>query len=367
MAEINVDFLGKGQAQGEVAGRVYGSGGLNVGLMRPYFGDDGNVYATVYTKGDPKLESSYREVPINLHANAYSGVLRREEWLALDEAILPIAEYRLGGVQDLIDKGLTYNLGNAMGTTVLEHHTVGDAMEADLSMDAVTRTQGDRPVFKSVYLPIPIIHVDYEINLRVLEASRSLGNPLDTTSAERAARRVAEYLENMLFTDTDYSFGGGTIKSYVNFGDRNQVVLTTAWDDSTKTGANIVADVLSWKQESINNFHYGPWMIYIPTKYETVLDKDYDATTPGTTIRERIMKIGGIQGIKVVDTLADDNCLLVQMTSDVVRLVRGFGIQNIHWTTEGGMVNKFKVITIQVPQIRSDQNGRCGIVHAATA
>ncbi len=35
------------------------------------------------------------------------------------------------------------------------------------------------------YLPIPIIHVDYEINQRVLAASRSLDNISGTTSTLR--------------------------------------------------------------------------------------------------------------------------------------------------------------------------------------
>ena len=119
------------------------------------------------------------------------------------------------------------------------------------------------------------------------------------------------------------------------------------------------------KQASINNYHYGPWTLYIPTNYETVLDADYDATTPGTTIRERILKIAGVNEIKVSDTLADDNVLLIQMTRDVIRLVRGMGLQNVQWSEEGGMVTKFKVMTIQVPQIRSDAYGKTGIVHLA--
>jgi uncharacterized linocin/CFP29 family protein len=216
-------------------------------------------------------------------------------------------------------------------------------------------------------LPIPIIHVDYEINARVLAASRSLGNPLDTTSAERAARKVAEKLESMLFTVAGanaYSFGGGVIYSYLNFPDRNPVTLDSKWTNSGVTGANIIEDVLEMKQASINDHFYGPWVMYIPTAYETLLDEDYDATTPGTTIRERILKIAGISAIKVVDTLTADNILLVQMTSDVVRLVRGMGIQNVEWMTEGKFITKYKVMTIQVPQIRSDQEGHCGIVHA---
>ena len=362
---VNIDFIANGQGQGEVAGNLLTQGRLDPGAMRPFIGKDGKVYITVYKGGDAKLPTSYQTQAIQVN-----GTLRREEWMQLDAAILPIAESRLTGVQDLVDNGLVYNLGNAMGTTVLESHSISDAMEADLTMDGVTRSKGDRPVFGTTYLPIPIVHVDYEINARVLAASRSLGNPLDTASAERAARKVAEKLESMLFTSTSYSFGGGTIYSYLNHPDRNQVTLSVHWDDLANStldsiGQKVIDDVIAMKQASINAKHYGPWMIYIPTAYETLLDKDYDITTPGTTIRERILKISGIKGIKVVDTLTANNVLMVQMTTDVVRLVRGMGIQNVQWETEGRFINKFKVLTIQVPQIRSDYNGASGIVHLA--
>jgi len=333
--------------------------------MRPYYAQDkdGNwgSYISVFKGGDPKKAENFAAIKVNTEA-----VLRREEWQALDSAIIGIAEQRLTGFNDLISRGLVYNLGNAMGTTVLESHTVSDAMEAELTMDGVSRGKGDRPVFGTTYLPIPILHVDYEINARVLAASRSLGNPLDTTSAERAARKVSEKCEDMLFTSTTYAFGGGTIYSLVNYPDRNLVTLADygSWTDSASDGASIIASVQAMKQTSINNFFYGPWVLYVPTGYETVLDDDYSTSGQSTqTIRERIMKIGGIQKIVVVDRLAADNVLLVQTTSDVIRIVRGMGLTNVQWQTEGQFVNKYKVLTIQVPQIRSDYNGRTGIVH----
>ena len=364
----NVDLITRNGGQGEIANELINNGQLNLGSYRPFYDmKTKQSWISIYKGGDPKDPKNYVSRPVQTNANT----LRRDEWKLLDEALIDPARYRLGGVSDLIDNGLTFNLGNAMGTTVFEWHDSSEAMEASLTMDGVTRSPGDRPVFQHNYLPIPIIHVDYEINARALAASRSLGNALDTTSAERAARRVSEKLEDMLFTDTTYKFGEvdsrsrNTIYSYINHPDRNTVTLSVPWDDSSITGAGIIQDVLDMKQSSISNYHYGPWKLYIPTEYETVLDDDYDATTPGTTIRERIMKIAGITGIKVIDTLTDDNVLLVQMTRDVVRLIRGMGLQNVEWSTEGRMITKYKVMTIQVPQIRSDQNGKCGIVHMA--
>lgn len=364
---MSVDLMFDGKGQGPVAQEVLNAGGrLNVGSMKPFIGKDGRSYISVFKGGDPKEMSNY-----SVHLSTNAATLRRDEWKTLDEAILGISEYRLGGVQDLVDMNLVYNLGNGMGTTVFEWHDVSDALEAVATMDGVNRGNNDRPVYQTNYLPLPIIHADYEINTRVLASSRSLGNPIDTTMAERAARKVNELLENMLFTNTTYAWGTAddrsrnSIYSYINHPDRNLVTLSTYgnWDASATTGADIVNSVLAMKQASINDYHYGPWKLYIPTAYETVLDSDYDTTTPGTTIRERIMKIGGITGLKVIDTLPANNVLLVQMTSDVVRLVRGMGLQNVEWSTEGKFLNNYKVMTIQVPQIRSDQNSRSGIVH----
>jgi len=371
-----VDLISNGQAQGAFAGQILNNGSrIDPGAMRPflYFNEQTGqwgTYVTYFKGGDAKKPENYVTTPLNVNATT---TLRRDEWKQLDDAVMSIAETRLNGVQDLISKGLTYQLGNAMGTTVLEWHDTGDAMEADISMDGVHRGQGDRITYQHNYLPIPIIHVDYEINARVLAASRNLGNPLDTLSAERAGRKVADKLESMLFTNTSYSFGEtdnrgrNSIYSYVNFPDRETLTIT-AWTASAKTGVGIINDILAAKQKLINAMHYGPYVVYIPTAYETVLDEDYTGSTPDTsatnrTIRERILAIEKISEIKVVDTLPANNVLMVQMTPDVVRLVQGMGIQNIQMETEFGFVTKFKVLTIQVPQIRSDRNGKTGICH----
>jgi len=372
---VNVDLICNGQTQGQIANQLQSNGNLNLGALRPFKVQhkDGSwhSYMNVYIGGNPKQPTSYKLVPLQTNAT-----LRRDEWKTLDEAIMEISRQRLGGIDDLLSNGLTYNLGNAMGTTVLEWHDVSEALEAKITMDGVTRGQNDQLNFQTNYLPIPIIHVDYEINARMLAASRSLGNPLDTTLAERAARRVNEKLENMLFTDTTYAFGTkddrnrNKIYSYINFPDRNQITLGTNWDsldynsDGATGGEVILGQVSQMKQALINAHFYGPYMIYIPTPYETIMDRDYKSDSD-STIRERIMKLQNIKGIKVVDTLPANNVLMVQMTSNVVRLVRGMGIQNVEWDVEGKFITKYKVMTIQVPQIRSDQGGKCGICHLA--
>ncbi len=355
----NVDIISQDGISGAVANELQ-KNQLNVGLMRPFIGNDGKAYATVYSGKNPNDPKSYSIVPLQTNAT-----LRRDEWKQLDDAVLMASRERLVGINALESRGLIFNLGNAMGTTVLEYSDMDDNLSAELSMDGITRSKNDRPDFGTKYLPIPIIHVDYQINTRALNASRNMGNGIDTIQAEQASRRVAEKLEDMLFTNTTYTFGGGSIYSYVNHPNRNPQTLTLAWDNPSKTGALILADVLAMKAKQLADNKFGPWELYVPTAYDTILDNDFSATSNGVTIRERLLKIEGLSGIKVVDRLAANNVLMVQMTTDVVRLVKGLAIQNIEWQTEGKFVNNYKVITIQVPQIRADKSGKSGIVHLA--
>ena len=171
--KVNVDLIGKGTSQGILANQVAAEGRLNVGMLRPFI-ENGKVYTTEYVGGDPKKMGSYQQVNQSRDRVQTNATLRRDEWKKLDEAILKPSLSRLGGVQDLITNNLTYNLGNAMGTTVFEYHDLDGTAKAAVTMDGVTRGIGDRPNYETKYLPIPIIHVDYEINARVLAASRSL-------------------------------------------------------------------------------------------------------------------------------------------------------------------------------------------------
>jgi len=360
-----VDIVLNGKGQGPLAKQLLTMGKVDVGWMRPWMDSKGNSWVTTFNGGDPNKRSNYKHIQVN------ASTLRRDEWKMLDTAVMDIARTRLNAIQDLIDRNLVYDLANGFGTTVLEWHDRSDSQEAVQTMDGITRGKNDRPEFQANYLPLPIVHVDYEINARELAASRNMGNGLDVIDAADAGRKVAEFLENSLVTNTTFTYGTADdrgrnkIYSYINHPDRNLVTLSDygAWDDSSTSAINILRSVRAMKQAAIDAKRFGPYQLYVPTNFETRLDDDYDMTTPGTTIRERILKIDKIEGVKVIDALPSDNVLLVQMTPDVVRLVRGMPIRNVQWGEEGDMISKFKVMTIQVPQIRSDANGSCGVVH----
>lgn len=292
-----------------------------------------------------------------------NDTLRKDEWKALDETVVQISRQRLVGVNDLVSRGLVYTL-NGMGTTVLQYEDMSDMTEADISMDGATRGQNDRVEYDIKSLPLPIIHKGFQVSARVLESSRKLGQPLDTTQAAIAARKVAEKIETILFTGAStYTFGGGTIYGYTDHPNGNTVSFSAgAWDVSAGiSGSDILYDVLAMKQASINDSHYGPWVLYVPTTYETLLDDDFKAETDGT-IRQRILGIAGIEAVRVADKLTDGKVVLVEMSPETARIVIGMQPTTLEWDLEGGMILHYKVMSIMVPQLRADQDGKMGLV-----
>jgi len=368
--KVQVDLMGRGQYQGNFANQLVANN-ADVGSLKPFI-YNGRTYVQVYKGGDKKDPKNYMTVPLQVN----TGTLQRDEWKQLDAEVMSTARSILNGVADLESNGLVFNLGNPMGTTVLETRDRKDFGEAQMDMDGIYRGNNDRPVYGYNYLPIPIIHCDFEINARELAASRRNGSNLDTTDAEMAAFNVATKMESLLFTNVTYEFGQkddrgrNSIYSYLNHPDRIKYTLGTSWtsldfDSQTSTGGQVIVDKVNKMVQALINLHLmGPYTMYIPTTYNEVMNNDFNGYK-SITIRERLLKINGLTNIKVIDTLPADNVLIVQMNKRTVRLVKGIPIQTVQWKEEGNFVTKYKVFSINVPQIRSDLNGSCGVLHAS--
>ena len=351
-----MDFLLNGQAHGDVAGTLL-KNNFDVGVLRPFIGVDGHSYVTINQNGAPKV--------VRLAHNA--ATLRKDEWILLDQAIVRAARPRLKAVADIRGAGLQFVIPNGMSKTVLDTETESDINEATVSMDGLRESTGDRPVFNLTHLPLPIIHKDFSFSARQIAVSRNGGSPLDTSTAEKAGRRVAEMAEQMLLGVGDissYAFGGGTIQGFTNFSSRNTKSLT-APTASGWTAATLVTQVLDMRKKAQDDYHFGPYMLYNSKDWDVYFDADYSTAKGDNTLRDRLLKIGGISGIQTLDYLTGWAIILVQMSPDVVRIVVGMEITTVQWESQGGMKQNFKVMAIMVPQLRADYNGNCGIVHGS--
>jgi hypothetical protein len=349
-----------GQASGDVATRLLAAN-MDVGVLRPFSYGERN-YISVrngYTKkGKPKYRTIVQNAP---------ATLRYDDWKIIDDAIQEAAKPQLQAVADLIGAGLTFNIPNVLGKTVIQYDSMGDITEATISMDPIRTGESDRPEFQSQLLPLPVCHKDFQFTLREIMISRN-GTPLDTTTARLASRRVSELIEQLLIgVASSYTFGGGTLYGYKNFPSRNTYTINTPTDAGWTPG-DTVRDVLAMIQISRDDLMRGPWVLYVSSDWDQYLDDDYSDAKGDNTLRERIEKIRGIMGVRTLDYLTGDfDMLLVQMDPLTVRMGIGMGVTSIEWDTHGGWMKNFKVMACMVPQLRADFNGRCGIVDGTVA
>lgn len=407
------DFVLNGRAQGAVGGAMEGVR-WDTGLLRPYW-HNGIPTVTIQTgkmvqnaKGEASPE--YAAVPIRqlqdrgIQSPVFNTTtLRKEQWLQLDQKVVRAARFRLRAYADLAAMN-SYGGFNGMSKMILEYETMSDPGDAVVDMNGITPAQrNDGPLFQLQGLPLPITHMDFFMSSRMLAVSRNGNTPLDTTTAEAAARRVGEMIEKTTIGNvTGITYGGAstyiggygrtsTVYGYTNFPARLGNVAFYYPNGIGRSGSgwvplDLVKDVLGMRQSFYANRFYGPFMIYHSNDWDQYLDQDYigvvgaaGSATQGLTnqtLRDRLRAIEGIEDVRRLDmmfsaqltgpgsfynTVLPFTMIFVQMTPDVCQAVNGMDITVVQWESKGGMELNFKVMCIQVPKLQADYYGRCGI------
>lgn len=296
----------------------------------------------------------------NVNALRTNGTLRKDEWIQYDTAVVEVARKRLGAVADLLSAGLRYNLSNALGTTRVEWETISDMDPADITMSGISQSQNDRVVYDLQGLPVPIVHKDFNINVRALEASRKTGQALDVTQAQYASRKVSEQIESMLFNGATVLGSNNTIYGYTTAPARNTGNLSASWLHAT--GEQIVGDILTMISALVADNMYGPYVIYVSAGVYVNMGEDYKAESDKTVLA-RVLEIPNIQAVRATKDLADGEVVMVQMSSDVVDMIDGLQPTTVEWESHGGFIMHFKVLAIMLPRVRNDYLEQSGIAH----
>ncbi len=410
-----------------LASRLSSQVAVDPGFKRPYLDRDGRLAVTVNSGRFSKQDGRGGEpVPILEHhlvrdlvdngvmlpppvTNATA--LRKEEWIELDKTVVRAARKRLRLYSDINRLSAGVSL-NGMSKSIFEYETMADPGSAIVGMTGLEPGPNDETAFQLEGLPLPITHCDFWVDSRRLGMSRNTGTPFDSTMGEASARRVGEMVEKTAIGNvTGITFGGNSTQTggygrtssvygLTNFGAR-QTRTGTAPTSANWTPETTLNDVLNSIQQLRNSGFYGPFMIYHSTDWDPYLDKPYQmlggaASTVGlatNTLRQQICAIGegdgtgdgekviagcrrldflfavappatqGNAGMNYFDTLYPFTMCVVQMTPEVIRAVNGLDVTTVQWEEMGGMKIKFKVMAIQMAQLRADYYSNCGLLH----
>jgi uncharacterized linocin/CFP29 family protein len=300
-----------------------------------------------------------------------NATLRKDEWEQVDSRVNDVMRERLTIADDLRALGLVSP--QSIGTLLRVTERLSDFEEAEVNFDGDTAPQKDRPNYSKNVIPIPVISKDFEIGWRQLDASRRGGSPLDVTAAGIATRKVRDRLQKLITNGFSggpgagsNSSGGTSIPGLTTASNRLQVSLANVWDGASQ---DIIGDTQRMLEAAYAVNLFGPFYMYVPKNYWAAIQMDYILTGGNVatqTYMERILSFVDIKAVRPLDTLADDNVLLVQMTEDVIDLSEAQVVTTVQWE-KNPFVTLFRVLSVAGPQIKDieTQDGQTinGIIH----
>lgn len=302
---------------------------------------------------------------LNVNALRTNDLLRKEDWQELDQTLVDIGRQRLIGINDLINRGLSFRL-KGLGTTISQYEQISDMSEAQVDFSAVTEGERDAVTFDLVSIPVPIFHKTFSIDLRRLAASRDgIGPAIDRTQVEVATKKVVEQMEEVLFNGVGNNVGtlpvgGGSSSQAALYGYTNEPHVNSSagsdWGTETAPQTSIISAI--GVEEA--DFYYGPYTVYVPKTQFNQL-RNFFTDGSGDQIFDRVARIQGIQDVRPADRLADGTALMVAMTRDVVDLAIGQDLTVVEWESKGGMLVNFKVMGALAARIKYDSLLNSGI------
>ncbi len=293
------------------------------------------------------------------------SLLKKDEWEELDAAIVEAVTRELNIVSDLRGLGLTQALGG-LGTMVSQVAVGSEKVAASVSMSG--RTAGDRDRVDSFLreFPVPIIHSEYEIGARELEAARRLGNAIDVTEATSSGIVVSEKIEDMVFDgETSILVGGATIPGLTTHSGRDTDTAANYGGGDFGTFGNGTQTILGMLSALAALNYRGPFGVYVSnTQYFEILTPS--ANRDGTDLSD-IEAIPGVSFVRRSDFLPDGEVIVVQLSRTVIDIAVALEISNREWRSGDEMAFYGKVMGAMVPRLKQDFAGNVGVAHATGA
>lgn len=312
--------------------------------------------------GDDRMVANAAERTAAFRANAQ---LQKDEWITLDERLIQIAQKELVVVNDLREEGLTIN--EDLSTLIHEWQGTNEFSDADVDMSAESSSSEDASTFSLNGVPLPIVHKSWHVPYRQLLASRTRGQSLDTQNQAKAARKVMEGLDSLVWDGWNGAVNGYEVYGLRNHPDRNTVSGNDWTDDSGTDADDIRADVLAIV-EALEDAEYAPMgspaFTYFGRDAWQELRRRDTGTDQERGLLERLRdEFGDILDMRYAPTLPGDEAVAFLPVEDVIELAVASDVQNVEWESNDGFVSHMKVMASMTPVVKSDDAGQSGTVH----
>lgn len=298
----------------------------------------------------------------------------------IDKIPVEVGLERLALVAALLMKGLRYPLTDPLSIGQLEWDQVSKVGGARRTMLPTSR--GENALTDRIHkrLPIYCTLCDFNMNVRLLKMSERVGQPLDTSMVAQEVRRANESIEDATIYGATTLDGQGLIDSTYSVpglltppGTANVITNSVDWTAANVIGATgpaMAADVLAMVAKANAANKFGPFALVIGTSAGAVIQGQFTLYQTGTI--QSMLESMSFGNAKLQIIIADrmpntvggptQQIALVQLTNDVIEIVDGQPPTVVPYVSNDNWMLYWTILAIQIPRVRSDYNGQCGIV-----
>ncbi|OED34600.1 hypothetical protein AB832_07180 [Flavobacteriaceae bacterium (ex Bugula neritina AB1)] len=314
--------------------------------------------------------TTFRNSAFTKHGMLINYNLEPEVNKLLQKTFLMLSKKILTGINDLREHGLIINEPN-IGKDVFDYKPLSNVIKAKSSMQLNIRNNHDLVDGDEQLIPIPAVHMDFELEARQEQALKNTNMDLSMFRAniEMNIRRVLEKLEDMLFNgDSTIKYGGNQLYGYTTSPSAIQHELTGATVSSSSTNngwnsatADYVKDITDMSKKLREKGRYGDKIVYIASDLVDKLENDYSKNKGTNTIKERIEAISGILAVKETSALENGTIVMVELDFNTVSWVNVQApVTRSH--EESMFSTHYKTYAIGAPIIKVDYDGVTGVV-----
>jgi uncharacterized linocin/CFP29 family protein len=341
-------------------------GKLELSALRPYINKKGVPVTSIRT-GDWKdvvlKNGQIHRQPIMRQVPVQNALLRKYEWEQIDRAVLDVVRAPNVALNDFLRLGLTQPL-DGLGVIVSTYEQLGDMTEANVSMEGIVRGEQDRTPFTPQTIPVPLIHKDFQLSLRHLEASRRGGNEsLDTTQARVATRKVQDKVDDIIFSGHATQLSDGNpIYGLTNKPQRLQKTSANCGGGDFGTAGNFYKTLNGAIAFLRELGYYGPYGVYVATNQYA----QTNALVSGTAVSERTAGMDQLPEVSFINQahkLTDGEMVVFQATQDVADIAIAQDTTPVQWEGLGGFMIDFRIFTALTIRVKHDSNDSCGVCH----
>lgn len=293
--------------------------------------------------------------------------LQKDEWEELQSTVIENRRQPLSIVNDLRSSGLTRPMDLSTMTSIWQKVShVPD--NAEITMNPGTRTDTDDVTYSTDGVPLPVVHMDWNIDRRMLLVSRNQGQGLDTVVPAQLTRHVQQTVENMVVNGWNTTIDGRQMYGLRNHPSRNTYTGSN-WDDGTTDSSDIRNDILAMIERLENDEYQPPYRIYLSRNEWQVLRKKIadlsGGDTSDTNMRERIAEEFDteIDSISVSPEIPNGEAVMFKPSSDVISLGVAEDVQAIEWDDPDGWKHHFKVMAAMNVELKDTEETQMGLVH----